>query len=689
MITRHAKRALADVLANRFLNAVTVVTVSLAVLIVSAALLFFVNTRGTLAAWQQEIRILAYLRAEAGADAPSVKRAIEAIDGVRHARFLPREEALRELKAQMPEQVSLFDHLEENPLPDAFEIELTPAAEGWERIDAIAARLGALPAIEAVEYGRKWVATLQGIIRVLRAVGAAMIGLFFVAAVSIVASTTRLVIFSRREEVEIMRLVGAAEGFIKTPFYLTGLAQGLVGGAAGLAVLFGLFNAVMDHIGTGAWTGVLPIRFLSVEEMGAVIAGSTLVGGIGAFISLRQRPEKTTLGAIALVVLLMTAPAGLAADPAAPAAGAPLENLRQEAEAVGRDIQERQAEIDRIRRREEDMVTALETRARALHLHRRQAQALKAELEQLESQVASTRAAEADLLRRIRAREAYLSKRLAALYTIRRLGTTDMLASSASMLEAVKRKAALERIVSHDEQIQRSLLAYSAELQQLRSRLTGQQEEQRSRAAGYDRQLAAVNREQSHREKLLADIRTDKLAREEAVGSLQAAAQMLERKIQSLARPPGAGAGAGAGGPAAAGKPITASKGLLIFPVKGKIANLYGPYRHPRLNVPAFRSGIDIAAERGEPVKAVHAGTIVYSSWFKGYGNVVIIDHGDHFYSVYAHLEDVFKSVDNRVEAGDVIATTGDSGAMGAAGLYFELRHHDRAIDPLEWLQRG
>ena len=688
MIARHAKRALADILANRFLNAVTVVTVSLAVLIVSAALLFFVNTRGILGAWQQELRILAYLKAEAGAAAPNVKRAIEALDGVRRARFIPREEALRELKAQMPNQASLFDHLEENPLPDGFEIELNPAAGGWERIDAIAERIGALAAIDAVEYGRKWVATLQGIIRVLRAVGAAMIGLFFVAAVSIVASTTRLAIYSRREEVEIMRLVGAAEGFIKAPFYITGLVQGLVGGAAGLAVLFGLFNAVMDHIGTGAWTGVLPIRFLSVEEMTAVIAGSMLVGGLGAFISLRQRPEKMTLCGVIMVVFLITAPAAGAADAAGsvpPAAGAPLENLRQEAEAVGRDIQERQAEIDRIRRRENDMVNALETAAQALHHHRRQAQAVKATLEELGDKIASTRMAEEDLLRRIRANEAYLSKRLVALYTIRRLGAADVWATSASMLEAVKRKAALERIVSHDEEVQRSLLAYSAELQELRSRLTGHQEEQRSRAADYDRQLAAVNREQSNREKLLARIRTDKQAQLEAVGSLREATQMLERKIKSLTHPPDARTGR----PAAAVKPITASKGLLIFPVKGKIMSLYGSYHHPRLNVPAFRNGIDIAAERGEPVKAVHAGTILYSSWFKGYGNVVIIDHGDHFYSVYAHLEDVFKSVDNRVEAGDVIATTGDSGAMGVAGLYFELRHHDRSLDPLEWLKRG
>ena len=688
MIAGHAKRAFADILANRFLNAVTVVTVSLAVLIVSAALLFFVNTRGILGVWQQQARILAYLRADAVAAAPSLKRTIEAIGGVRIARFIPREEALRELKAQMPNQASLFDHLEENPLPDAFEIELNPAAEGWERIDAIAERIGALAEIEAVEYGRKWVATLQGIMRVLHAVGAAMIGLFFVAAVSIVACTTRLAIYSRREEVEIMRLVGAAEGFIKAPFYITGLIQGLVGGAAGLAALFGFFNAVMDHIGTGAWTGVLPIRFLSAEEMAAVIAGSMLAGGLGVFISLRQRPERMTLYGIIMIVLLLTAPAAGAADaadPVPPVAGAPLENLRQEAEAVGRDLRERQAEIDRISRRENDMVNALETAAQALHRHRRRAQAVKAELEELEDKIASTRAAEEDLLRRIRAKEAYLSKRLVALYTIRRLGAADAWASSASMMEAVKRKAALERIVSQDEAVQRSLLTYSAELKELRSQLTGHQEKQRSRAADYDRQLAAVNREQANREKLLASIRTDKQAQQAAVGSLLEAAQMLEQKIQSLTRPPDARTAR----PTAAVKPITASKGLLIFPVKGKIVNLYGSYRHPRLNIPAFRNGIDIAAERGEPVKAVHAGTILYSSWFKGYGNVVIIDHGDHFYSVYAHLEDVFKSVDNRVEGGDVIATAGDSGALGGAGLYFELRHHDRPLDPLEWLQRG
>jgi cell division transport system permease protein len=293
MIARHFKRALEDILANRLVNAVTVVTVSLAVLIVSAALLFFVNTRGILNAWQQQTHILAYLRPDAGPAARSLKRTIEAMEGVRRAHFIARDAALQDLKAQMPHQASLFENLEENPLPDAFEIELKPAAEGWDRIDAIAGRIGALPEIETVEYGRKWVDTLQAIMGVLRTVGAAMMGLFFLAAVCIVANTTRLVIYSRQQEVEIMRLVGAAEGFIKIPFFITGLLQGLVGAAAGLGALYGFFNAVLGHLEGGAWTGMLPVRFLNGGEMATVVAGGMLAGWLGCFFSLRQRrPER-------------------------------------------------------------------------------------------------------------------------------------------------------------------------------------------------------------------------------------------------------------------------------------------------------------------------------------------------------------------------------------------------------------
>jgi septal ring factor EnvC (AmiA/AmiB activator) len=102
-----------------------------------------------------------------------------------------------------------------------------------------------------------------------------------------------------------------------------------------------------------------------------------------------------------------------------------------------------------------------------------------------------------------------------------------------------------------------------------------------------------------------------------------------------------------------------------------------------------FRSGIDIQAERGEPIRSISAGLTIYANWFKGFGNMIIIDHGDHYYTVYAHLEEVFKVKGDRVEKGEVIATVGDSGSLMGPALHFEVRHHGKPVDPLKWIRKG
>jgi len=288
MIVRHFKRALEDILANRFLNAVTVVTILLAVVIVSAAVLFFMNAGDLMNAWQQGTRIMAYLRPEASSGSHALKRSIESVDGVQQAVFISREEALRDLKAQMPHQASLFDNLLENPLPDAFEIQLKPSAEGWAHIEAIAAGIRSFAEVEAVEYGRQWVDAVQGVVELFRTVGMAMMGLFFVAAVAIVANTTRLVIYSRQEEVEIMRLVGASESFIKAPFYIEGLLQGLVGAIAGIGVLFVVFTALAARVEQSALGGMIALRFLALEPLVVITLASMLAGCLGCYVSLKE-----------------------------------------------------------------------------------------------------------------------------------------------------------------------------------------------------------------------------------------------------------------------------------------------------------------------------------------------------------------------------------------------------------------
>jgi septal ring factor EnvC (AmiA/AmiB activator) len=165
---------------------------------------------------------------------------------------------------------------------------------------------------------------------------------------------------------------------------------------------------------------------------------------------------------------------------------------------------------------------------------------------------------------------------------------------------------------------------------------------------------------------------------------MQQATRQLDAAIGKLeARQPGTNEG-----PHMAGRhEFSQLKGLLNLPVKGKIIFLYGPYRSTRYHVVNFYSGINIQADRGEPVHAISEGVTLFSNWFKGYGNMVIIDHGNHYYTVYAHLEEIFKSPGDSVQAGEVIATVGDTGSLSGPGLHFEVRHHGKPLDPMLWIR--
>jgi cell division transport system permease protein len=283
------KRAIQDIREHKFLNVITIITIAISILIASAFALFFINASNIMNTWKKGVRIMAYLKPEMPhIKVSELKLKIKGLYGVRDAEFISKEEALKRLKDQMKRQASLFADLKENPLPDAFEIRMIAAYQDQKKIEELATRLESLPEIKEVEYGQRWLNKFTNIFNLFRLTGFAMGGLFFLAAVLIVANTSRLVLYARREEVEIMRLVGATDSFIRAPFYIEGVIQGALGGIIGLAALFITFMVVSSNVEQGFAADLFTIRFLSVGALCGILLGSMFVGWLGCYLSLKQ-----------------------------------------------------------------------------------------------------------------------------------------------------------------------------------------------------------------------------------------------------------------------------------------------------------------------------------------------------------------------------------------------------------------
>ncbi len=283
------KRIFHDIFKNRFLSMITVVTISLSIFIISAFALFFVNINDVMLSWKKGLKIMVYLKHDVtSVKLPEIKRQLVGFQGIKSVRFIPKEEALLSFKNSLPKKLSILEELKENPLPDAFEIFMLPSSSNWETIETLAEKIQRIDAVDEVEYGRQWFGRFNNIFNLFKLAGYAIGGLFFVAGVFIIANTIRLLLYSRRDEVEIMRLVGAKDNFIKIPFYAEGMIQGTAGGIIGLFILFIAFVFVSSNIDAGFSSSYFSIKFLPFDLIALIVLSSTFVGWLGSFLSLRQ-----------------------------------------------------------------------------------------------------------------------------------------------------------------------------------------------------------------------------------------------------------------------------------------------------------------------------------------------------------------------------------------------------------------
>ena len=288
-MTHFVKKALADIRSNRFLNFITIMTISLSILIVSVFLLFFENASRVIESWNQGGRVIIYLNNDFTQDMlPQLKAQINTLTQTDTMTYISKAQALDKLKKDMSSQSTFLNTLKNNPLPDALEIRMK-SYNSFEKVQKIAQNIKAIKIVEDVEYGQGWLGRFLKIFNLFKITGYAMCSLFFLIALFITSNTVRLAFYSRKLEIEIMRLVGATETFIKAPFYVEGLLQGFFGGIIGLVVLLISYLTISSGITQNLASYIyFDIRFLSVQMIALIVFGSTFLGWFGCYISLKQ-----------------------------------------------------------------------------------------------------------------------------------------------------------------------------------------------------------------------------------------------------------------------------------------------------------------------------------------------------------------------------------------------------------------
>ncbi|MCD4722857.1 MAG: permease-like cell division protein FtsX [Desulfobacula sp.] len=288
-MTHFVKKALADIRSNRFLNLITIITISLSILVVSVFLLFFENASRVIESWNQGGRAMIYLNKDFSLDhLPELKAKINALGEIDEMVYISKAQALNKLKKNMSSQSTFLKTLKENPLPDALEIRMK-SYNSFEEVQKFAQSIKAIEIVEDVEYGQGWLGRFLKIFNLFKITGYAMCSLFFLIALFITANTVRLAFYSRKLEVEIMRLVGATETFIKAPFYVEGLLQGFLGGVMGLVILLITYLMISSGMTQSLASYMyFDIRFLSIKMVVLIIAGSTFLGWFGCYLSLKQ-----------------------------------------------------------------------------------------------------------------------------------------------------------------------------------------------------------------------------------------------------------------------------------------------------------------------------------------------------------------------------------------------------------------
>ncbi|WP_054951250.1 permease-like cell division protein FtsX [Numidum massiliense] len=285
---RHIREGAKSFVRNGWMSVAAAGAVSVTLLILGVVLLLAMNVNYIVNSVENQVQVRVMLDLETKeAQAKTIESEMLAIPGVKHVEFVSKEEALEQLKTDMGDAKLLEGMEGKNPLPHAFIVKTSEP----EQVEAVAKKIKVIDGVNKAEYGADYTGTLFSTTSVLRTVGIVFIVLLGVASVFLISNTIRLTILARRREIEIMKLVGATNWFIRWPFFIEGLFIGLIGAIIPtILLLIGYYNVSVDVMKSLQipFLKLLPMYPTAYQVTGLLLAIGAFIGAAGSFLSMRR-----------------------------------------------------------------------------------------------------------------------------------------------------------------------------------------------------------------------------------------------------------------------------------------------------------------------------------------------------------------------------------------------------------------
>jgi cell division transport system permease protein len=281
-------RALHNMKGNLFPNLTTIGIIAVSMLIFSTFSLIAFNLTSFLRILEDKIGVIAYLKkGTLSGEIEPILEKTRKMEGIEAVKYVAPSDAMNFMETKLGSQRNLLEGIQSGVLPSSFEIQLKRDYRNPAKIKEVVSRLRQFPQIEEIQFGQEWVETFSVLVHLMRLIQWVLGGLLLAAMIFIISNTLQLTVSTRREEIEIMHLVGASPAFIQIPFYIEGLIQGLLGAGMAILLLLLLYKSFSLYIpfSMREWVGGISILFLPPETIAWILSGGMILGLFGSFVA--------------------------------------------------------------------------------------------------------------------------------------------------------------------------------------------------------------------------------------------------------------------------------------------------------------------------------------------------------------------------------------------------------------------